>query len=495
VLFACWRLLWVLRRRFGFILLAVLMRLTRGSTCHLQFFCDGTVRPTMRHGGDALGYVRLRCCWICRRGLSHFADESCASGAYVAGEDASGDGCDLWVPSSQVQGGTQCIIQSVVDAGLGPPDAGVRCGVPSVLVEAGPRAAVDALGCQTLLQSGGRSLLRCNGSGEVRSLEEPACIDDLAILLSGGVPDVVLSNAVIIVERFDAICQRYGFRLNMIKGKTECLARWRGVGATQMREFLELRVVDGASLVDTALGSSLRVVHEYRHLGVLVTGRASQRKVVGARCHAARIATVALGHSILANERLPRATRVYVANACCQGRLLRLVGTRERLAQEGRQRLYVEFTRPHRITLGCGRRVRLGEYINDIRVRSALGIAHPEAWLIADRLRLVAWLACSAVQARGSATTEAGLGPSLIRQGSCFSFAVGGPVDAGLGPSVGVQVVSRAGSATTIDAGLGPSGVVFAELEPYGGGALHATFATSVPLVAGLSPSVTGPPT
>jgi hypothetical protein len=293
---------------------------------NVKFRSDGTVRPTMRLGGDALGHVRYRCCWICRRGLSRFVDESCAFGACVAGDDAIGDGRDMWMVGSlcvfcdvdfrsrlslrtylqrgsagcvaqamslpllvddsaaldfardaaevkgakangdhplsgpparrpgaaRAFGGTQCIIQSVVDAGLGPPDAGVQCGVPSVLVEAG--------------------------------------------LGPSGV---------------DGRCSVLGFR-------------------------------------------------------------------------------------------------------------------------------------------------------------------------------------GSAVQARGSATIEAGLGPSLLRQGSCLSYDVVGLGDAGLGPFVCEQVFSRAGSATIVDAGLGPSGVVFAELEPYDGGALHATFA---PLEAGLGPFVTGPPT
>ncbi len=94
----------------SFILLAVLMRLTRGSSllrkaagfagarrraerhtrlcalrpslyANVKFRSDGTVRPTMRLGGDALGYVRHRCCLVRRRGLSHFADQSVASGA------------------------------------------------------------------------------------------------------------------------------------------------------------------------------------------------------------------------------------------------------------------------------------------------------------------------------------------------------------------------------------------------------------------------------
>jgi hypothetical protein len=80
---------------------------------------------------------------------------------------------------------------------------------------------------------------------------------------------------------------------------------------------------------------------------------------------------------------------------------------------------------------------------------------------------------------------------------ACLSDDVVGPVDAGLGPAVCVQVLSRASSATNVavdpvDAGLGPSGVVVAEFEPYDGGALHATFESCK---AGLVPFVTGPPT
>ena len=101
----------------------------------------------------------------------------------------------------------------------------------------------------------------------------------------------------------------------------------------------------------------------------------------------------------------------------------------------------------------------------------------------------------SVCQARGSATTEAGLGPLSSANEVASPWTLLGLFDAGLGPSVGVQSVSLAGSATTIDAGLGPSGVVFAELEPYGVGALHATLATSMLFEAGLGPSFPGPPT
>ena len=95
----------------------------------------------------------------------------------------------------------------------------------------------------------------------------------------------------------------------------------------------------------------------------------------------------------------------------------------------------------------------------------------------------------SAVLVCGSAIIEAGLGPSRLCHVTCSSYYVVWLVAAGLGPSVCVHVVSVAGFATIRDAGLGPSGVVF-EVEPYSGGALHATLA---PCKVGLSPFVTGP--
>ena len=157
-----------------------------------------------------------------------------------------------------------------------------------------------------------------------------------------------------------------------------------------MRETLDQSACDGAAVVANSLGVSLRFVSEYRHLGAMTTGRCSQKKEVTARCQAARTATVALTSKVLANRSLPRCTRLAVANACCQSRLIRTVGTRERLAREGRRRIYTEFMRPYRIIMECGKRAREGEPVSDAWVRHTLEVAHPEACIMADRLRLVA---------------------------------------------------------------------------------------------------------
>jgi hypothetical protein len=94
---------------FSFILVAVLMRLTRGSSllrkaagfagarrragrhmrcalrpslyANVKFRSNGTVRPTIRLGGYALGYVRYRCCWKGR----HSRGDLCASGYQPGG--------------------------------------------------------------------------------------------------------------------------------------------------------------------------------------------------------------------------------------------------------------------------------------------------------------------------------------------------------------------------------------------------------------------------
>ena len=85
-------------------------------------------------------------------------------------------------------------------------------------------------------------------------------MDYLAILLSGTSPAEALRDAILIVEKFSAICKRYGFQLNMAKGKTECPAKWRGQGATQMRETLDQSAGDGAAAVATSVSVPVRFV-------------------------------------------------------------------------------------------------------------------------------------------------------------------------------------------------------------------------------------------
>ena len=67
-----------------------------------------------------------------------------------------------------------------------------------------------------------------------------------------------------------------------------------------------------------------------------------------------------------------------------------MIGTRERPSQEQRAALASEFMAPLRDIVGCGRLALKGIHNTDAQVRAELGVEHPEAAMIAERLRLTA---------------------------------------------------------------------------------------------------------
>ena len=172
--------------------------------------------------------------------------------------------------------------------------------------------------------------------------------------------------------------------------KTEVILSLKGQGAREVRRKLEDRE-QNVSLIDVGMAVPLRVVDAYRHLGVETTATGNRNKDLHSKMADARATTRALQRRVFNDRNMPTSAKVNVARACVWTRLLRMSGARERPSEGMSKKLHTEVMRPLRIIAGAHKPPKEGEKCKtNEEVRRELKTPHPEALLMAERLRLAA---------------------------------------------------------------------------------------------------------
>ena len=237
-------------------------------------------------------------------------------------------------------------------------------------------------------------------AGGTAAAPMPTYMDDLAVLLVSDDPRELPSRLAQATRIVHKVCRSFLLELNLEAGKTEALMVLRGPSAALVREAMAASYEGSTLHLDVGLAKPLRVVAKYKHLGVQAAMGATQLAEVSARCSAAKAVTGALRKRVLADPRLPRKNRLQVAKAAVHSVLFLRTGCRARPAAGQSSMIYTAAMQPIRAVHEAARRADPDQpRTADAEVRRELAVPHPEAEVIADRLRLLARLSGSRSQA------------------------------------------------------------------------------------------------
>ena len=154
-----------------------------------------------------------------------------------------------------------------------------------------------------------------------------------------------------------------------------------------------------ASLLPLSNGDSLRLVTEYRHLGVVTTAVPAAHRELAERARAANLATAALSAAVFRRRRkMPTAVRVMVAQACVNSRALFGAGTWATLSASQARRVSAAIGRPRSIiaTSTLSAASHPSDQLSHRASAWTLGLPPPSASVHAARLRYAARFSASA---------------------------------------------------------------------------------------------------
>ena len=137
-----------------------------------------------------------------------------------------------------------------------------------------------------------------------------AWADDLAIpwatRTAAAMPEAIRNVLEFVVKLF----QRYGFLLNMDKGKTSAVVSFRGVQAPMLRQQYQLCACPGDSFAIDGKEFFLHYVPSYKHLGTILAANHSFEIEIRSRIGQAQAAFNQIAKPILCNKHIAEITRV-----------------------------------------------------------------------------------------------------------------------------------------------------------------------------------------
>ena len=183
-------------------------------------------------------------------------------------------------------------------------------------------------------------------------LGTPAFMDDFCVPVVAPAAEVLgrLAATAVIVA---ATASEFGLTLNFKAGKTEAIVSFAGPGTKEARRRFGLLEVSASGpsgrpvpMLPLPDGSVLRLVSEYRHLGVLVPASKASHLELAERARSANLSCAALRRCVFQRRQLPVQTRVAVAQACVTSRALYCAGTWDRLSRAQSRRITASVLRP-----------------------------------------------------------------------------------------------------------------------------------------------------
>jgi len=155
-------------------------------------------------------------------------------------------------------------------------------------------------------------------------------VDDIAIPICATTPMKLLEMVQRTGERVITVTKKAGLTVNLDKGKTECVANFRGHGAPQMRK--ELFVDKGGKValhpaeVQDDGSMELQVVGVYTHLGTCVGQDLNMKGEVHRRIGQAQSSHRLLQKSVFQNKRISKKTRFQLLESLVCTRLFYNIG-------------------------------------------------------------------------------------------------------------------------------------------------------------------------
>ena len=148
-----------------------------------------------------------------------------------------------------------------------------------------------------------------------------AWADDLAIPWAtrnaDEMPDALRNVLKFVLQLF----HRYGFQLNMEKGKTSAVVSFRGTGAPLLRQHFQLGPRPGDEIPIGDQTFFLHYVPSYKHLGTIFAANHRMDLEIRSRIGQAQAAFNQISKPILTNRYLPERTRVQLFRALIETKL------------------------------------------------------------------------------------------------------------------------------------------------------------------------------
>jgi hypothetical protein len=191
-------------------------------------------------------------------------------------------------------------------------------------------ATLSAVGLVEVLELDGAGPFGGPACGTVEvPLRPPTYMDDLVIPLRNEGPDKLLTNVVRAAKFLVESMARYGLIIIFAAGKTKGIVflSGRGLAAARARLWEELPLVDGVPALQLACKQQLRIVKQYKHLGITTTASRSVDPVLTARLAGSRTATATPGQRTFGSSHLPDATKAHLAAATMASQILHGAGT------------------------------------------------------------------------------------------------------------------------------------------------------------------------
>ena len=142
-----------------------------------------------------------------------------------------------------------------------------------------------------------------------------AWADDLAIPWATRRADEMPAALRAVLSFVQQLFQRYGFLLNLDKGKTSAVVSFRGSGSPQMRQKYQLGPRPGDTIQVDGQSVFLHYVPSYKHSGTIFSANHKMDLEIRSRIGQAQAAFNQLSKPILGNRHLPERTRIQLFNS------------------------------------------------------------------------------------------------------------------------------------------------------------------------------------
>ena len=155
----------------------------------------------------------------------------------------------------------------------------------------------------------------------VLEILEVTYVDDETLMCMEKRPDLLAQKISKLAEALEKCFRLFSLRVNWSPNKTEALLVLRGTGSSTARNKLH----DQGSVIKFALPEgegSLRIVHEYRHLGSILTDDGSSNQEAVGRASSGMAAYAPISGSVFGRQAFSRRLRWKLAMSLTFSRLL-----------------------------------------------------------------------------------------------------------------------------------------------------------------------------
>ena len=254
-----------------------------------------------------------------------------------------------------------------------------------------PDGYFDLRGCETSFSN-----------GEGVPVVEVTYVDDQAFLLGATSAKLLMQAIQLLLTHLVNIFRSFGLCINWKPGKTEGFVTFRGKGSALTKQKLYGECKAQIALPPGCDATSLRIVHEYVHLGSILQADCNQTADVKRRLSKACAAYAPLASKVYGSWKYSVRLRLSLAASLVFSRLLYNVHVWTTWTIAAYRRLNGFYMRVLRCIAGC-RRFDSTCRLNDMAVRGLLEQPSLQCLIAKARLNLFSTIACNSSPCFGHA--------------------------------------------------------------------------------------------